>query len=89
MTATFSKETREKIYKKYWYQCFSWKDKKCKGKLSIHHLVHNTKINVKLYGNKRIQSEENGILVCDYHHIHFGNYNKLRQEVERLFKKSN
>lgn len=37
----------------------------------IHHLIANTKLNVRLYGQDKIQSAENGVCVCkDCHNKH-------------------
>lgn len=69
---TFSRKTRERIYKKYNWQCANFKADNCKLRegLSIHHVVHNTKVNEKLYGDK-LQNEENGVLLCQQCHNNY------------------
>lgn len=88
MNKTFSRDTRERIYKKYNWQCANYKHPKCKNKtgLSIHHIIHNTKMNERIYGEDKIQSEENGILLCEYCHTHFGQFNEMRKGLEERWK---
>jgi len=69
---TFSKAIRDKLLSIYNWQCANYKHTKCQGNkgLSFHHIVPNTKTNIKLYGNKHIQSEENALPLCDWCHTH-------------------
>jgi len=89
---TFSTEVRERIYKRAGCQCENYKDPKCMGNvgLSIHHIIHNTKTNNNHYGEENIQSEENGILLCDWCHNHYSMINlseEKRKELEKRWKK--
>lgn len=65
---TFSKETRIEIWKRDKMCCsrIFENGETCRSTigLSTHHLVANTILNKKLYGEERIQSLENGKLVC-------------------------
>lgn len=85
---SFNKETRKKIYEKYKYMCANNKDDKClfNQQLSIHHIIPNTKLNAKLYGDKFLQSEKNGILLCSWCHEHV-NEIKWIQELKENIKK--
>lgn len=58
---TFAPGTRQEIYLKFDCKCGQ-----CGSKfgLQIHHLVHNTITNRKIYGDERVQSGENGYLCC-------------------------
>ena len=71
MKETFSYDVRERLFSKYNYICANFKNtEKClinKG-LELHHIVHNTIVNRKLYGNDNVQSEENGMPLCKYCH---------------------
>lgn len=65
---SFNEKVRKKIFEKYFYICANNKEPKClynKG-LSIHHIVANTEMNAKLYGDEFLQSEKNGILLCPF-----------------------
>jgi len=82
---TFSHETREYIWLKYNRKCANYNDPKClidKG-LSIHHIIHNTKINQKLYGDW-LQSKENGILLCQHCHTNYSLVDKVKQKEFEL-----
>ena len=69
---TFSKEIREKVLTKFNLQCANYAHSKCQWKkgLTFHHVVSNTKVNIKLYGNNKIQSEENALPLCVWCHEH-------------------
>ena len=62
---TFSEETRIIIWHRDKKSCVI-----CSGRhfLSIHHVVPNTKMNRRLYGNERVNSGINGTLVCQKCH---------------------
>ena len=64
---SFNDETRLEIFERAQYVC------ECRGPgclmkegLQIHHRIPNTKVNRQKYGNKVIQSERNGILLCSH-----------------------
>lgn len=89
---TFSKDVREAIIKKCSGVCLNCG--KRKYRMEIHHIVPNTKLNVKLYGNDNIQSEINGVLVCQPCHFNHALWDKqLKKAVLEVFlskqKKSN
>ena len=74
MKPTFGIETRIKIILE--------RGKKCEvcGKtagLSFHHIIHNTKMNRKTYGDK-IQSEENAMLLCENCHSNYSLHDRKR-----------
>lgn len=64
---TFSDYTRGVIIIRDQCRCVNCR----KPATEIHHLIANTKLNVKLYGQDKIQSAENGVCVCkDCHNKH-------------------
>jgi len=69
---TFSHKTKEEILKKFKHTCafstlkFVDKCKKNQG-LSIHHIIHNTTANRKIYG-PFLQSITNAVLLCENCH---------------------
>lgn len=75
---TFSEEVRKSIWLRDGSKCI-----RCEGTdfLSIHHLVENRVYNIKIFGNKRIQSEENGVLVCGHCHDHHSLWDKERKKA--------
>lgn len=82
----FSPNTRKEIYKRDHNQCTNHTNDKCKVDvgLTIHHIVHNTILNRKLYGNKNIQSAENGVVLCIQCHTNYSLIpfvNKKRKEL--------
>lgn len=82
---TFSQETREKIWKKYWHKCANSNEDSClinKG-LSIHHLIHNTKPNQKKYGDL-LQSEANGLLLCQHCHNNQSTFDWIQALAKKL-----
>ncbi len=83
---TFDQDTREKIYKKYWHKCANSQEDGCliNQGLSIHHIVYNTKPNQKKYGDK-LQSEENGLLLCQHCHNNQTRF-KWIQDLENTLK---
>jgi len=67
---TFSHETKEEILKKFKHICpFHSFEEKCKKRegLSIHHIIHNTTANRKIYG-PFLQSITNAVLLCENCH---------------------
>lgn len=66
--ATFSKETRIKIFLKFNGRCGQCGSKQA---LEIHHLIHNTIPNRKKYGDERVQGEDNGYVCCKKHHDNY------------------
>lgn len=84
---TFNQETREKIYKKFWNKCANSEEPKCliNQGLSIHHIVYNTIPNQKKYGSK-LQSVENGLLLCQHCHNNQASFEWI-QELENKLKK--
>ena len=61
---TFDESTRLDIVSKYAGRCVNCR----KPATEIHHLIANTKLNVRLYGQDKIQSAENGVCVCHQCH---------------------
>ena len=54
--------------------------------LEIHHIIANTKLNRKLYG-EQIQSKENGVLVCKKCHDKHSLWDKERKkQLLKTFK---
>ena len=81
-TKTFSNEIKERIWNKYHFLCANLNHKKClknKG-LSIHHIIANKNVNASIYGDDKLQSEENGILLCNWCHDH-------HREIDIVIKK--
>lgn len=75
------RELREKIFERAGYLC------RCGYRATeIHHIIANTKLNRKLYGDN-IDSEKNLIAVCkDCHNKHSLWDMEKRKELERKFK---
>lgn len=84
---TFSHKTKEEILKKFKHTCaFSTFEEKCKKRegLSIHHIIHNTTANRKIYG-KFLQSITNAVLLCENCHKPSVLLNHLRTKLlERI-----
>lgn len=70
------------------YLSFEGKCGQCgrKDNLQIHHLIHNTILNRKLFGD-RIQSKENGYLCCESCHSKYSLWD--RKLVKQLKDKWN
>lgn len=67
---TFSHDTKQEIMNKFKHRCaFSTFEEKCKKTegLSIHHIIHNTVYNRKIYG-PFLQSIKNAVLLCENCH---------------------
>jgi 5-methylcytosine-specific restriction endonuclease McrA len=76
---TFSRETREQIIQRDRFRCTQCGNSNW---LEIHHIIANTKLNRKLYGDF-VQSAENGILVCKKCHDKHSLWDK---ELKKLLK---
>ena len=61
----FIKETKIEIYKDFDGKCGHCGSTQA---LEFHHIIPNTILNRKIYGNERIQSKENGFLICKPDH---------------------
>lgn len=72
---TFSEETRKAIFIRDNKQCVNCGEDN-KFKLSFHHLIHNTIVNRKIYGDERIQSEENGVTACQQCHANYTTWDR-------------
>jgi 5-methylcytosine-specific restriction endonuclease McrA len=85
---TFDLPTRELIWSRYRRKCANYDDPKCliDQALSIHHVIHNTKVNQKLYGDW-LQSAENGILLCQHCHTNYSLVDKVKQKEIELKNK--
>ena len=80
---TFSKETRASILIRDRYKCVNCGSQNW---LEIHHIIANTKLNRKLYG-EQIQSKENGVLVCKKcHDKHLLWDKELKRKLKLKFK---
>jgi hypothetical protein len=71
---SFNEKVRKRIFEKYHYVCANNNEPKClySQGLSIHHIIANTEMNAKLYGDEFLQSDNNGLLLCNYCHDHVG-----------------
>ncbi len=69
----FSRELREQVFAEQEGICHFYGTSFCRGNegLSFHHIVENTKANRKKYGNKRIQSRENCVMLCHVDHSQY------------------
>ena len=84
---SFSKLTRLEIYSRDNAKCTQCGEDEY-FLLEIHHIICNSKLNRKLYGNL-IQSKENGILCChSCHTIHSLWDSKLRNNLKLLWKEN-
>jgi len=81
--STFSAETRKQIKAKSGGTCYN-----CRTlgyRMEYHHLLANTKLNAKLYGDL-IQSVENGVYVCQPCHIKHALWDKpLVRELKEKY----
>jgi hypothetical protein len=71
---TFSPETRKEILIERRKRCEVCGEKQG---LTFHHIIHNTKTNRKIYGDK-LQSKENCMLLCIKHHSNYSLYDRER-----------
>lgn len=88
---SFPEKIRKIIFERQGYICGNSSHEKClynKG-LSIHHIIANTELNAKLYGDDFLQSAENGIVLCDWCHNHQAELNFLKKKKESLILKLN
>jgi len=77
---SFSLETRAFILKRDKKKCVN-----CGAKAtSIHHLIHNTVMNRRIYGNDKIQSAENGVCVCQQCHERYPLWDKPYVEALKI-----
>jgi hypothetical protein len=85
MKLTFSNETRIDIYKKFNGRCGICGTTSC---LECHHILANTKTNTRIYG-ERIQSADNGFLICHEHHEKVAIFEVIKQRRQELKNKWN
>ena len=52
-------------------------------------MIANTKMNAKIYGDDILQSEDNGILLCNYCHDHHSIMDVVKKQKEKLLIKIN
>ncbi len=85
---TFSVQTRLKIRERADWYC-ECRCKKClkNEKLSIHHIISNSKRNRKKYGNEIIQHHLNGVVLC--HFCHANCKHKWNGQREKVLRKIN
>ena len=82
---TFSNLTRIEIYKRDNGKCINCGESEY-WKLEIHHIIANTKLNRKLYGNF-IQSKDNGVIVCKNCHFKHSLWDRdLREKIKMYLK---
>ena len=81
----FSRETREFIWNRAGWTC-EIRGLGCtyRTKLQVHHIIPNTKENRKKYGNKVIQSTDNGVLVCENCHHEYAQQLKSRKDIPKI-----
>jgi len=81
----FSKEVREYIWNRAGWTC-EIRGKGCtyRRKLQVHHIIPNTKDNRKKYGNKVIQSPDNGVLVCENCHTQYAQLLRSRDDIIKI-----
>lgn len=81
----FSRETREYIWNRAGWICeINGKGCTRRQKLQIHHIIPNTKENRKKYGNKFIQSADNGVLVCENCHAQYAQLLTSRADIPKI-----
>ena len=70
----------------YNYACANFKHPKClyKKGLSFHHVIPNTELNAKLYGDDVLQSEENCLPLCVWCHDHQAEINWIQEKRKLL-----
>lgn len=89
---SFNSKIRKRIFEKYHYLCANNSDPKClynKG-LSIHHIIANTEMNAKIYGDDFLESERNGILLCSFCHNNVYTIEwiqNLKKDIENNFRR--
>lgn len=85
---TFPLEVRESVFQKNCFQCENSLHAKCLGNvgLSIHHIISNTKLNARLYGDKFLQSEDNAMLLCYYCHDHQAEMPRVKERKQKLLE---
>ena len=85
------RQVRAKIVKRAYCQCENWNHPKCKCTkgMSIHHIIANTNMNAKLYGDDFLQSEDNGMLLCSYCHDHQAEMELVQRKKSELLEKLN
>lgn len=82
MIDTFSEEIRKEIFRRDGEKCVNCEEKN-KFLLSFHHLIHNTKVERRNYGNERVQSAENGVTVCQQCHSNYTLWDRARVKTLR------